>query len=129
VKYQSNLPISIKFNLGIYHIRRADGLLALHQSMQPTTERALDELDLARRETSPEMTRRLLLIDILRAQAYLQAREYDQALDVALSALEVARKIKSRVNRDRIEIMYNALSNTGVDSVKLARLGWMLNSW
>jgi hypothetical protein len=93
------------------------------------TERALDELQLAERATSPEMTRRLLLIDIIRAQTYLQAREYDQALDTALSALEVAKQIKSKINRDRIQTIYQALSSTGVDSVKLARLGWMLQSW
>ncbi|MBV9690448.1 MAG: hypothetical protein JO202_12160 [Ktedonobacteraceae bacterium] len=126
----------LKFDLGYYSLGRA---MALTVRKSPAGLR--DALENAERFTPPELTRRHLILSIVRAQGLLkQAAQtssplgkeqcYYEATIVATEALDVAQQIKSRLNRDRIEQLYEQLkaSMFGQDPA-VVRLGWKLSRW
>ncbi|MBV9689227.1 MAG: hypothetical protein JO202_05885, partial [Ktedonobacteraceae bacterium] len=126
----------LKFDRGNYHLIRAT---ALTVKKAPTGLQ--DALDEAERLISPDLTRRHLSITIVRAQGLLKQAAhsssplgkeqcYYEATVLATEALDVAQQIKSRLNRDRIEQLYEQLkaSMFGQDPA-VVRLGWKLSRW
>jgi hypothetical protein len=90
----------------------------------------LDLLDDAQRLTPPELMRQQALIEVFLAQAYFGDSDYQQATEIALSALEKSRQIQSRLNKDRIEGLYQQLLSTSFrDKPLLAYLGVKLRTW
>jgi hypothetical protein len=90
----------------------------------------MDLLEDAQRLTPAELMRQQTLIQVFLAQAYFEAFDYQQATEVALSALEKSREIRSRLNRDRIETVYQQLLSTSFrDKPYLSYLGMKLRTW
>ncbi len=113
------------YDKGMLYLRQAMALCAPKSSSN--TQEALDD---AERLVSPEFARRRLLIDIFRAQYLIENKEYEQATRLALSALEISRKLHSKLNRDRIEQLYHRLGETTYKyEPLLARLGVQLRMW
>jgi tetratricopeptide (TPR) repeat protein/DNA-binding XRE family transcriptional regulator len=95
-----------------------------------TAEKVSDILEDAQRLTDPELIRRQVVIDVFQAQAYFDAGEYQQATDIALQALDGSRRIRSHLNRNRIEELYRKLLDTSFrDKPILAYLGMRLRTW
>ena len=122
-------PYFLKFNSGMYHIRRAIALIAIGRAnkRRHSFQEALNELELAQRTTSPEMTRRHALIDLFRSQAHCGLQEFSLAAREALQALEVFQKIHSRINSGYIADLYAELLRSSYrDAPIVVRLGWEL---
>src|SRR5579859_311897 len=118
-------PFFIRSSSGMLYIKRGMALCAPKMSGNP-----LEALDDAERLTSPELARRRLLIDIFRAQALIDIKEYEQATTLALQALETSRRLRSKLNRDRIENLHTQLCNTPYKGEPLlVRLGVQLQMW
>ena len=100
-------------------------------SMKGATEdRVLDLLEKAQRCTDPAMIRQHTVILVFRALAYFDERDYRQATEVAICALEQSRLVRSRLNRERIEALYQRLLGTMFrDKPALAYLGMKLRLW
>jgi hypothetical protein len=129
-------PYFLKFNEGFYQLKRAMAL-TVHKSPAGLQ----DSLNEAERLTASDLTRRRLIIDIMRAQGKLKeaglvksaiTKEqcYIEATVLATHAFDVAKQIHSRLNRDRIEALYEGLvlSPYG-DNPAVARLGLKLKMW
>ncbi|MBV9022110.1 MAG: hypothetical protein JOZ71_15535 [Ktedonobacteraceae bacterium] len=126
----------LKFDRGNYHLIRATALMV---KKSPVGLR--DALDEAERFIPPDLTRRHLSIAIVRAQGLLkQATQsssplgkeqcYYEATVLATEALDVAQQIKSRLNRDRIEQLYEQIkASTFGEDPAVVRLGWKLSRW
>ncbi len=129
-------PYFLKFDRGYYSLTRA---MALTVKKAPTGLQ--DALDEAERFTAPELTRRHVILSIVRAQGLLkQAAQtssplskeqcYYEATVVATEALDVAQQIKSRLSRDCIEQIYEQLkASTFGEEPAVVRLGWKLSKW
>jgi len=114
---------------GMLYLRKAMALSA--PQMKGATSETVDEiLQQARQHANPKLSRRQTIIEVFQAQDYINAGEYEQATQVALIALEKSKQIRSRLNRDRIEELYQQLLNTSFrDQPLLARLGMQLRTW
>ncbi|HEU5230024.1 MAG TPA: hypothetical protein VFU49_19545 [Ktedonobacteraceae bacterium] len=122
----------LRFNVGMYHIRRAIALIAVGHSTEklrkgPFTE-ALYQLELAERNTGQEMTRRHGMINLFRAQAHYGLGEYGFAVKEALLALDVFKEIHSDINIGYITELYYKLGASSYKNAPLVlRLGWELS--
>ncbi|WP_126631366.1 hypothetical protein [Dictyobacter alpinus] len=97
----------IKVNAGRYHQFRAEALIALKQP-----ESALQELEYAEQHTSPDLTRRRTYIEILKAKAAVDQKDYIFASYTLREALKNCRSIKSDVNISFIKEIVTDLSQT-----------------
>jgi tetratricopeptide (TPR) repeat protein len=114
---------------GMLYLRKAMALSAPNMK-GATAEKVTDVLETAQRFADPELVRRQVIIEVFQAQAYFAAGDYQLATEVALSALEKSRQIHSRLNRDRIEGLYQQLLDTSFrDKPLLAYLGMKLRTW
>jgi tetratricopeptide (TPR) repeat protein len=112
----------VKLNTGRYHLDRAGALVALHRP-----EDAHDELDLAERGIGPEQTRRHAYINVLRAQAYADMREFQVATAVAEDAVGASRALHSSINLARLVEIHHQLADSKYgNSPQIARLGALL---
>ena len=114
------------------------GMLALYKALTlsypkmrgATNEKMRDLLEDAQRQTPPQLIRRHTLIEVFLAQAYAAEDSYQQATEVALSALEKSRSIRSRLNRHRLEVFYRQCLRTAFgDKPLLAYFGMRLRTW
>ena len=114
------------------------GLLAIYKALvfiSPnmkgfTAEKVSDILEDAQRLTCPELVRRQTCIACLLAQVHFLAGDYQQATEVALSALEKSRQIRSRLWRNALEGLYQRLMNTSYKGKPLlVYLGAQLRTW
>jgi tetratricopeptide (TPR) repeat protein len=95
-----------------------------------TAEKVLDLLEDAQRVTNHFMIRQQVIIEVLRARVHFAEGSYQDAIEVALSALEKSRQIQSRLNRDRIEGLYRQLLDTSFrDKPRLSHLNVKLRTW
>jgi hypothetical protein len=128
-------PYQLKFNPGFYHIKAAMGLTTWHN---PVTFKA--HLDEATRLTDPALQRRHLIIQIVRAQGELldakntsrlaQDEHYAEATRLATEAFDLAKKLNSRLNRYRIQEIYNKLKKSPYgEEPTVAHLGLLLEQW
>jgi tetratricopeptide (TPR) repeat protein len=114
---------------GMLYLRKAMALSAPEMKGK-TADNVLDVLETARQWTLPELIRRQTIIEVFQSQAHFNAGEYQQAAEVALLALEKSRLIRSHLNRDRIEGLYQQLLKTSFkDKPSLAYLGMRLRMW
>jgi tetratricopeptide (TPR) repeat protein len=114
---------------GMLYLRKAMAFSS-PQMKGATAEKVTDILETAQRFVDPELIRRQVIVEVFQAQAYFAAGDYQQATEVALSALEKSRQIRSRLNRDRIEGLYQQLLGTSFrDKPLLAHLGMKLRTW
>jgi tetratricopeptide (TPR) repeat protein len=112
----------VKLNTGRYHLDRAGALIALHRP-----EDAHDELDLAERGIGPEQTRRHAYINVLRAQAYADMREFQIAAAVAEDVVGSSRALHSSINIARLAETHHQLADSKYgNSPQIARLGALL---
>lgn len=123
----------LKFNLGMHHIRRAIALIAVGRSSEQMKKSmfndALEQLDLAEKQTSSTMVRRHALINLFRTQAYCGLGEFLCASKVALEALEIFEQIQSRINIGYITQIYCLLCASNYRNAPLVlRLGWKLKN-
>jgi hypothetical protein len=111
------------------YLRKAMALSA--PNMKGTTaQKVIDILEDAQRLTPPELMRQQTLTEVFLAQAYFTAGDSGLAIDFALSALEKSRQIRSRLNRHRIEGLYQQLLNTSYrDKPRFSYLGMKLRTW
>lgn len=121
----------LKFNIGMYHIRRAIALIAIGRRFKRLRKEklneALSELELAKNHTLPEMTRRHALIHLFRAQAHCGVGEYAASVKEALLALPVFQQIHSDINIGYIVGLYaELLASPYKQAPLLFRLGWEL---
>lgn len=121
----------LKFNVGMYHIRRAISLIAVGRSSEQLRKtsllEALRELELAEKGTSFEMTRRHAMINLFRAQAHCGLGEFCFATKEALQALQVFKSIRSAINIGYIAELYHELRTSIYGTAPLVlRLGWQL---
>jgi hypothetical protein len=125
----------LKQDLGYYHTGAAMALTTWHNPM--TFKEHIDE---ATRLTAPALQRRHLIIQIVRAQGELlnarnsrrlaQDEHYAEATALATEALPIARSLNSRLNRDRIQQIYNELSESPYgEEPTVAHLGLLLQNW
>jgi tetratricopeptide (TPR) repeat protein len=114
---------------GMLSLRRAMALSAPNMK-GATAEKVTDILETAQKFADPALVRRQVIVEVFQAQAYFAAGDYQQATEVALSALEKSQQIRSRLNRDRIEGLYQQLLSTSFrDKPLLAYLGMKLRTW
>ncbi len=121
----------LKFNVGMYHIRRAIALIAIGRTngrqRRQSFQEALNELELAQQSTNPDMTRRCALINLFRAQAHCGLEEFCFAAKEALQSLEVFKNIQSRINIGYVADLYEDLRmSTYGKAPTVLRLGWEL---
>ena len=114
---------------GMLYLRKAMALSAPKMKGK-TAENVLEILETVQEWTLPELTRRLAIIAVFQAQAHFETGDYLQATEAALLALEKCRLIRSHLNRDRVEGLYQRLLNTSFrDRPQLAYLGMRLRMW
>jgi DNA-binding XRE family transcriptional regulator len=121
----------LKFNVGMYHIRRAIALIAIGRQFKRLRKEklneALSELELAKKCTLPEMTRRHALIHLFRAQAHYGLGEYAASVKETLLALPVFQRIHSDINIGYIVDLYVELQTSPYKQAPLTlRLQWEL---
>jgi transcriptional regulator with XRE-family HTH domain len=94
------------------------------------SESVMDLLADAQRLTPPSLIRRQTMIEVCQAQALEAEGKYRQATEVALSALEKCRLIRSRLWRNALEGVYQQLLNTSYrDKPPLVYFGVRLRMW
>ncbi len=125
-------PYFLNFNLGSYHLKRAQAYLAIGKKFSSQRKTSLqdtcNELALARQLTPLSLVRRHALINLAQAQAYFSLEEYPQAVTLALEVLPVFKQIKSTLNLLQIVSLYHDLSQSSYSaSPHIARLGWELS--
>lgn len=119
----------IRCGTSMLNIRKAMALSA-PQMKGATAEKVSDILEMAQRFADPEMIRRQTVIEFYQAQSFFAAGDYQQATETALGALEKGRQIRSRLNRDRIQGLYQRLMETSFRGKPLlAYLGMKLRTW
>jgi hypothetical protein len=125
----------LKQDLGYYHIQAAMALIGWYS---PITFK--DHLNEATRLTSPDLQRRHLMITIVRAQGEMlnakhtgrlaRDKHYAEATRLATEAFDVAKKLNSRLNRHRIQEIYNELKKSPYgEEPTVAHLGLLLERW
>lgn len=99
-------------------------------SMEGVTRRRVPEiLDAASRQYSPSI-RQQILIEYLYATSYTALGNYQQAIEFALCSLKKSQQIASRLNRNRIEELYQKLCETDFKGQpSLVALGVKLRLW
>lgn len=118
-----------------YHLHAAVALLGCYN---PTTFK--EHLDEATRLSGSEYQRHHLRIKIVRAQGELLAarkanelardKHYAEATQLATEAFDVARSLNSRLNRHRIQEIYNELKKSPYgEEPSVAHLGLLLELW
>ena len=112
----------INFNTGMYHMRRAKALVETHSS-----QRALEELDLSKKVTRPDLKRRHNMIVIDSARALIGMKEYTEAARLAEQALQMSGDMQTSLNIARIVELYQQLRTSSYgDAPSVARLGLKL---
>ena len=95
-----------------------------------TGERVLDVLADAQRLIDATMVRQWTRFEILLAEAYFAERDYMQATEMALLALEKCWPLRSRLSRDRVERVYLRLLGTAFGGKpQVVGLGVRLRRW
>ena len=115
------------FSIGKYHLEYADALIVLGHP-----GKALEMLDLAENEISPNLRRRRAYVNILRAEASISLRkpELYAATTLLTDALDTSKTIKSDYNVGYISRLYQDLSNSSyANSIDVADLGIALRQW
>jgi transcriptional regulator with XRE-family HTH domain len=87
---QTDGGMGIRYDGGRYLTAKGEGMLILRRFGD-----AEETLDLAQENTSPDLTRRQLFIDLQRVKLYTQAREYATATALAREAVGKARAVGS----------------------------------
>jgi tetratricopeptide (TPR) repeat protein len=106
----------------VYHIDRAGALLILKRPCD--VSEALESIELAARDVSPDRTRRHARLNIYKASIYAQQGDYPQATTLALSALPGMKAVKSAINIERIAQLYEQLHSSSYgDTVDVVQLG------
>jgi tetratricopeptide (TPR) repeat protein/transcriptional regulator with XRE-family HTH domain len=90
---------------------------------QKNYEEALETLELAEQETAPNLMRRKCIIQVLQARVYLKQEEYDGAVQMATSALDIASLIGSFPSMSQIAAIYKELSTKWKGSDEVIELG------
>jgi len=110
----------LRVDLERYHLDRAATLIVVGNS-----EEAQQELKLL--SPSHLSGRRYVYYLILQAQAYVNLKEYAQAALLAEEALPLVHLMHSRVNLDRIIMLYNQFQQTPFrHNPEVERLGYLL---
>ena len=128
-------PHMLKLDPAYVHLGMAQ---ALTTQYHPVTLK--EHLDEATKLTDPALQRRHLLIQVCRARGELlkakhssglkQDQYYAEATLLATEALTLAKQLQSRLNRDRIQYIYQELRESPYrDEPAVARLGLMLLKW
>ena len=95
-----------------------------------TADKVSDLLETAQRLTEAHLVRQLTLIEVYLALDSLAEGCFQQATEVALSALEKSWQIRSRLMRDRIFGVYQQLLSTSFrDKPMVSYLGMKLRTW
>lgn len=102
---QNNGGMGIKYDNGRYLTARAEGLIVLGR-----LEDAQDALDDASGETSLELTRRLLFVNIQEAKCLAAQGEVYSAAELAQEAVQKAIAVKSVYSLSRINEVYQMLT-------------------
>jgi hypothetical protein len=127
----------LKLDPGWYHLVAARALTVWYNHNPVTFKEHIDE---ATRLTDPALQRRHLIIQRVRAQGELlnarkssglkQDQHYAEATRLATEALPIARSLNTRLNRDRIQEIYNELSESSYgEEPTVAHLGLLLQNW
>jgi len=125
----------LKLDLGFSHLKAAMALTVWHN---PATLK--EHLDEATRLTDPALKRRHLIIQIVRAQGEMQSarnssrlaqdKHYAEATRLATEALPLAKQLNSRLNRQRIQEIYDELRASPYgEEPTVAHLGLLLRNW
>jgi tetratricopeptide (TPR) repeat protein len=110
----------LRVDLARYHLDRAATLIVVGDPEEA-------QLELKLLICSPLTGRRSLYHLILQAQACFGLKEYAQAALLAEQALPLARQMRSRVNLDRIKMLYKQLQQTPFrNNPEVGRLGYLL---
>ncbi len=113
-------PGFVKLTPGFCHLRTARALFA-GKDYTP----ALDALDMAEEQTSPNMARRRCAIQVLQAQILIEQSHFDDAAMCAHTALTLARTINSTPSLAYIATIYQKLKNspfgTSRETIKLGK--------
>jgi hypothetical protein len=126
---------NVHFDPGYYHLYAAMALTSWHN---PATFN--DHLNEATRLTDPSFQRHHLRVKTVRAQGEIlnakhsnaQARDkhYAEATRLATEAFDMARSLNSRLNRHRIQEIYNKLLESPYgEEPTVAHLGLLLELW
>ena len=94
----------VKFTPEWYHLTYAEALIALGDHAE-----AIGELELAEELTPLTLPRRFAYIDLLRAKAYIDSGEFEEAVIYAKDALAQSKAVKSEFNIARIAQVYRQL--------------------
>ena len=125
----------LRLDPGYYHLQAAMALTAWHN---PVTFN--DHLSEATRLNDPSFQRHHLRIKIVSAQGEMlnakyssglaRDKHYAEATRLATEALPIARSLNSRLNRHRIQEIYNDLSASPyAEEPTVAHLGLLLELW
>lgn len=110
----------LEIELGRYHLDKAAAFLDIGFPRE-----ALRELSLVR--ASSHNQRRAAMIAVFQAQAYGALGKYAEACDLAEEALTLIEPIRSVVNYERIQALYQHLQSTSFrDNPEVARVGVIL---
>jgi tetratricopeptide (TPR) repeat protein len=111
----------LEIELDRYHLDKAAAFLDIGFPRE-----ALRELSLVR--SSPHNQRRAAMISVFQAQANVALGKYAEACDLAEEALDLIGPIRSVVNYERIQMLYQELQLTSFrNNPEVARLGVMLH--
>jgi tetratricopeptide (TPR) repeat protein len=111
----------LEIELDRYHLDKAAAFLNIGFPRE-----ALRELSLVR--SSPHNQRRAAMISVFQAQANVALGKYAEACDLAEEALDLIGPIRSVVNYERIQMLYQELQLTSFrNNPEVARLGVMLH--
>jgi transcriptional regulator with XRE-family HTH domain len=114
----------VKLDQGRYHIGRSATLI-----VQSYAKKAIEELDYADDLTAPDLVRRHAYIDILRARAYFDQKNYALATHIALNAASACLNINSVSNIADIARLHVSLKQTAFgSSPDVAKLGMIFYS-
>lgn len=121
-------PYFLNANQGYYHLRRAKAYLALGGRKTNFLD-AQNEIDLARKLTPVQFSRRHIINDFTQAQVYLRSGEYPEATTLALDTLPKFKAIKSTINLRRFAGLYQSLLQSSYGtSPFVGRLGYELST-
>lgn len=114
----------MNFSVGKYHLIKARTLIALNRP-----GKALECLEDAQSDITPNERRRLAFLDIMWAECYTKMKraEYDKAVNLLMEALITSKAIKSTFNITHISRLYKIVSESAYgNSPEIADLGMQL---
>jgi tetratricopeptide (TPR) repeat protein len=101
---QTDEGMGIRYDSGRYLTARSEGLILLRRF-----EEAEETLDLAQEETSPDLTRRQLFIDLQRVKLHVQKKEYPVATVLAYECVGKAKAVASLYSIKSLEEITSSL--------------------